>query len=941
MTIRMKYFTAALAMLLLPVSNLFSQVITTNPPFPTDADSVVVIFDATKGNGELANVAPPIYAHTGVITNLSSGPSAWRYVIADWSVNTSKALMTPLGNNLYQIVIKPSVRDFYGVPPSETILQMAFVFRNADGSKVGRNSDGSDIFANVYPPGVQVNITSPANGSIIELNEMLTIQATASEADSMFLFLNSTLLAAVAGKTISSEILADEPGSQWIKASAKYENEFYTDSVYFFARGEALVAELPSGVINGINYLNNNSVTLVLHDPPALKQYAFVIGDFNDWMVHEDYYMKRSPDGTFFWLTIQNLEAGKEYIYQYYIDGELRLADPYTHKVIDPWHDKWIPESTYPGLIQYPEGKTTGIASVLQTAQQPYDWEVTDFTPPAVEDLVIYELLIRDFIADRDIKTLIDTLDYLERLGVNAIELMPINEFEGNDSWGYNPSFYFATDKAYGRKQDYQRFIDECHKRGIAVIIDMVLNHSFGQSPLVQMYSKSNFWEPAPENPWYNEYCPHEPWCWGADFDHTSPYTKEFVDRVNAHWLTEFKVDGFRFDFTKGFTNHQTGNQGSNYDAARIAILKRMADKIWEVNPDAYVILEHFCENSEERELANYGMLIWGNMNYAYNEATMGWLTNSNFSGISYKNRGWSVPHLVGYMESHDEERLMFKNVTWGNSSNASHNVKDTTIALKRIETAAALFFTIPGPKMIWQFGELGYDYSINHCPDGSINDGCRTSAKPVRWDYTEDHRREAVFNVFAQLIRLKKNYDVFRTDDFSISLGGAIKRVNLNHAGMNAVVVGNFGLQAADATLQFQHTGWWYEYFSGDSLNVSDVNMAISLEPAEYRLYTTKNVVGIRENKPGSPARGNNLIISPIPAGKQISIGFEMDETGLVSLELFNFQGSRVAMIHEGIMNRGSHRFHWQRPPGLAPGFYMMRLQTGTNSFTEKLILQ
>jgi 1,4-alpha-glucan branching enzyme len=139
--------------------------------------------------------------------------------------------------------------------------------------------------------------------------------------------------------------------------------------------------------------------------------------------------MKRTPDGQRYWLEISGLEPGKEYVYQYLVDGALRITDPYAHKILDPWNDGYISNTTYPGLIPYPTGKTTGIAGVFQTAREPYNWEVTNFTPPNPADLVIYELHIRDFVATRDIKTVIDTLDYLEKLGVNAIELMPISGF--------------------------------------------------------------------------------------------------------------------------------------------------------------------------------------------------------------------------------------------------------------------------------------------------------------------------------------------------------------------------------------------------------------------------------------------------------------------------------------------------------------------------------
>src|SRR5690554_446355 len=210
-----------------------------------------------------------------------------------------------------------------------------------------------------------------------------------------------------------------------------------------------------------------------------------------------------NKDGDHFWLTITGLEPGVEYAYQYYIDGELALADPYTNKVLDQWNDRYIPERVYPNLKAFPAEHTTGLASVLNTAPAVYTWKAEGAQMPEVDKLVIYELLIRDFTENGDIKTVSDTLDYLQRLGVNAIELMPFNEFEGNDSWGYNPSFFFATDKAYGTKNDYKAFIDACHERGMVVIMDIVLNHSYSQSPLLQMYFEDG--KPAADNPWYNQ----------------------------------------------------------------------------------------------------------------------------------------------------------------------------------------------------------------------------------------------------------------------------------------------------------------------------------------------------------------------------------------------------------------------------------------------------
>lgn len=477
---------------------------------------------------------------------------------------------------------------------------------------------------------------------------------------------------------------------------------------------------------------------------------------------------------------------------------------------------------------------------MLQTGQITYNWQITSFTAPPKEKLVIYEILIRDFTANRDIKTITDTLPYLKRLGINAIELMPFNEFEGNESWGYNPSFYFAPDKAYGTKNDYKKFIDECHKNGVAVIMDLVLNHSYSQSPLVRMYMDGG--KPSVNNPWYNrDYNMQNPDAqYGFDFNHESIYTQKLVDSITSFWLTEYKLDGFRFDFTKGFTNTAYGptSWASDYDASRIAILKQIATQIWKQKSGALIIFEHLAVNQEEKELADFGILLWGNMNGAYNEATMGYNENnkSDFSWISHKNRGWSNPNVIGYMESHDEERLMFKNITYGNAT-STYNIKDPSIALKRVGMAAAFFFTVPGPKMIWQFGELGYDISIN--------EGGRLAAKPVKWNYYLEPERRKLYNTFKALINLKTSDSLFSTKDFTMNVSGALKSIELSSGSDKAVVIGNFGVTATNSNYNFPNSGKWYEFFSGDSISMTATSFQLNLQPGEYKLFSTRKLAG------------------------------------------------------------------------------------------------
>ena len=197
-------------------------------------------------------------------------------------------------------------------------------------------------------------------------------------------------------------------------------------------------ANRPQGLEDGITYSQDGtSVTLSLFAPG--KDYVFALGDFNDWKVDENYLMKKdslNPDSVWHWIEITGLTPGEQYGLQYLVDGELRISDPYSALVLDPFNDQYIPESTFPGLLPYPSDKTQGWVTVLQPGKDEYQWQATDYERPEKTELVIYELLIRDFLNTKNFQTLTDTLDYLENLGVNAIELMPVSEFDGNLSWG-------------------------------------------------------------------------------------------------------------------------------------------------------------------------------------------------------------------------------------------------------------------------------------------------------------------------------------------------------------------------------------------------------------------------------------------------------------------------------------------------------------------------
>ena len=778
----------------------------------------------------------------------------------------------------------------------------------------------------------------------------ITWSQTDTQIDSLFLLQDNTQIAITTNDTLDYAFYTNglEPGFTSFKAIVSDTSGISdTSSFEIMINPQINETPLPYDVVSGINYIDNQSVTLALFAP--YKDFVYVIGDFNNWEVNADYFMNAQISGTdsiYWWLTIDSLTAGKEYAFQYLVDGDMRIADPYTHKVLDPWNDPYIDDETYPDLKPYPENKTDQIVSILQTNQPAYEWQTTDYIPPDNTKLIIYELLIRDFIADHNYKTLIDTLDYLENLGVNAIELMPVNEFEGNLSWGYNPAFHFAPDKYYGTADDLKAFIDSCHSRGMAVIIDMVLNHIFGQSPFVQLYldyyGENEIVMKLP-NPWFNRISPNQTFKWGADFNHESPATEALVDRINKYWLTEYKVDGFRFDFTKGLTN--TPGDGWNVDGARMNILKRMADQIWEVNPKAYVILEHFTDNVEETNLASYGMMLWGNINHNYNEATMGYHDGgkSDFSWGYYKNRGWTNPALVTYMESHDEERLMYKNLQFGNTS-GSYNIKNLWTALQRMKMAAAFFFTIPGPKMIWQFGEVGYDYSIDY--------NGRVGNKPIRWDYLDNVDRERLYKTISTLINLRNNHLTFNASSSTVNMDvdGSVKKIQFWHGLMNAIVIGNFDVTEKNGQPVFSHGGLWYDYFTGDTMLINDTDTSFTLQPGEFHIFTDDPLpkpdddllTNLKNEIDQQPIEFRLYQNYPNPFNPITTIRYIVETQNFASqhvdLSIYNTLGQKIATLVNTKQPAGSYQIKWNAS-GLSSGVYLYRLQTGEHVQTRKMI--
>lgn len=683
----------------------------------------------------------------------------------------------------------------------------------------------------------------------------------------------------------------------------------------------------PSGLQRGANYIDNNTVTLLLYAPH--KQFVYVVSELSNWQQQAAY--KMNQDGDYFWITLSNLIAGKEYCYYYAIDNQVNVADPYARKVLEKNFDPYISTVAYPNLTPFPTQCSEKIVSVFQTAQptEDYIWQIPDFTGPRKDRLTVYEMLIRDFTNDGTasaqyssyLKLAIDKLDYIKSLGVNAVEIMPVIYQDGtlnaagNINWGYHTTFFFAPDKSYGTNTDYKKFVDECHKRGLAVILDIQTDHAWGTCPLVRMYANpvgNTSAKPASDNPWFNVISPNTSYTYGADFNHESPETRNLMKQVLTYWLQEYKLDGFRFDFSKGLT--QTPGEGTPYDASRIAILKDYADTIWTIKPNAYVILEHFCANTEEKELASYGMMLWGKQNSQFTNAIIGTSSGSGFSAGTAAALGWTANNRMIYMESHDEERVAYTASVKGSGAN------DLAYRMKRCGLGAAFLFCMPGPRMMWEFGEMGYDYSLYYSSISVYASGQEGYLKPPRWDYLNVPERQVLYNIYKTILNFRNQYaQVISDGTYTGNVDGwPIRTITINHPDLNFILMGNFG----DApVLQIAPSGTWYDLFTG--------NVGASmfyLQPGEFKLYTSKKVILPTDVK--TPVANNELIVYPNPAVDRIYIGVPTAK----QTEIFSTDGRLISkpMINNGIVNIST----------LQQGAYIIRIiDQESNIYTSHFI--
>jgi glycosidase len=794
---------------------------------------VTIIFNPNEGNKGMAG-ATSCYAHTGLITSASSSDGDWKNVVENWRANTSKTQLTKDGNN-WKLVI-PNIYEYYKCPTTTEIKKLAFVFHDGPGgSKEGKTAENTDIFVELAEEGLAVSINDLPE--ISSLNTKVTLKGNATASADLTLKINGETVKTGTGTELTYEYTFAQQGNYAIEFSANDGTNTAEATAFTCVPNAPTKANRPAGIVNGIYYDKNDPTKVTLCTYASSKTEAaknvFVVGDFNNWTISNDYQLKQANDSAYFWIELTGLNPGQEYAMQYVVvraDGKVvRISDLYSEKVLHG-DDKWITgyKSNYPT-------QGDGYVTVLQPGKPEFEWSdaTLNFKRPNKNNLVIYELWVYDHTPSRNIKGLIERLDYIEDLGVNAVELMPITEFDGNDSWGYSPNHFFALDKMYGTPEELKTFIDECHKRGIAVILDMVFNHATGLNPMNKLYP---YGTELSKNPWFNVNAPHSDNVY-EDWNHDFVPTKTMFTRSLSYWLTEYKVDGFRMDLSHGLCGTKANTSVDN-------IKHYYQHGVKAVSPDAYMILEHWGSNmgSERPALVREGMMCWDNTTNAYYQTAMGWLKDGD--GLDVANKD----NYVTYCESHDEERAFFKAKQWGNGDLKTN--EEARVA--RVPLNMAFLTMLNGPKMFYHFAELGFDYSKYQNAQGKWgkNDygiasqlgadyDCKMQAKyrPEGWIKAGNCRLEA-FQKVGQIIQLRTRLmpEVFEGNPTASTLGSG-KKLRTIQWGNNVFVAGNFDV--TDNQTVNVPAGTWYNYFEQKQQSSSTITLA----PGEIVILTGKEV--------------------------------------------------------------------------------------------------
>jgi 1,4-alpha-glucan branching enzyme len=518
---------------------------------------------------------------------------------------------------------------------------------------------------------------------------------------------------------------------------------------------------------------------------------AALIASFSEW---QEIPMQKGEDGYF--RTQIELEDGT-YQYKFRVQTKSPNFEPdQCLDIIDPYATDVDEERAY-AVVNIKDGKR-----IVDT----YIWQHDDTPLPENHELVIYEMHVADFTGGEldshkrgKFLDAIEKLHYLKDLGINAIELMPVNEYPGDYSWGYKVRHFFAVESSYGSTADLKKFIDECHSRGIRVFMDGIYNHTDEECPLMLV----------DRNYWYYEYMhyPEDPGnYWGPEFNYDNYDEKldvkpawKYVGDVVKYWVEEYHIDGIRFDAVRQLANvefldwlaKQSKKNTANKPFYNIA--EYIPDTKEITSPDGpldacwhesfrYFMIPSICGESFELEQLK--------------------------EVLDPKRQGYATAiNVINYLATHDREHV-FREL-------GDRSIFDEA-AFTRAKLGAVLLITAMGIPMLW----MGEEFGEHKRKSQTV-----TQPKKIAWPLLEREENRNLFEYYKALIALRQKNPALQSDNIEFFAENADAKVFAYHrwdnAGNRVAVVVNFSdvnLTGYQVT-NFPECGQWRDWLGSEMI--------------------------------------------------------------------------------------------------------------------------
>jgi 1,4-alpha-glucan branching enzyme len=514
-----------------------------------------------------------------------------------------------------------------------------------------------------------------------------------------------------------------------------------------------------------------------------------VTGSFDGWA--GDRHPMEREDGGHWYTDVEGVRPGAEY--QFLItrgNAVLRRIDPRARLV------------------------TSSVGNGIVYDRNAFDWEGDAFVLPPHHELVIYETHIGSFVAEigdgGDLMGLMGKLGYLHELGINAIELMPVAEFAGDYSWGYNPADPFAVESGYGGPDLLKTFVREAHRNGIAVILDVVFNH-FGPSDLALW--QFDGWSENDKGGiyFYNDDRSKTPWGETRP-DYGRAEVRDYIHDNALMWIEEFHMDGLRFDATLYIRT--IDGLGTDLPEGW-ELMRSLTTTIHERHPGTILIAEDLQGDTAITTNGNGGAGFDAQWDSGFVHSVRHMLTaiddaERSMRAVAEALIGHEDPlSRIVYTESHDEVangKLRVPHEIHGDDPTGWHAQKRATLGM-------AIALTAPGIPMLFQGQEF-------------LEDEWFRDTVPLDWERAEAFRD--IVRLTRDLILLRRNLlgdsagltghgcAILHVDDEEKTL--AWSRWADDDDKAVAVVVVNASAEPHDVVVGFPHAGGWRLRFNSDA---------------------------------------------------------------------------------------------------------------------------